>query len=260
MDEIRLKIDRLKNLLISASTGKEITKSLNIEYFEIRKFVLGTYNRNLLPDFLFTCANLEEFRLEMKTKFKHYEERRKYVRDSLRILTSDKQPSLLEDIDLISKKAVPQIIEIFPEDIKRKAQEMGEAYIYLYCIENSLRLFIEKILKQDYGENYFNKIVIPTSVKNTIESRKKQQEKNKWLPLRGDSDFFYLDFKELGTIISNNWQNFKIYFPDQAWINTKINELGDCRNLIAHNSYINQNEKDLIRLYFNNILKQIDTV
>lgn len=46
--------------------------------------------------------------------------------------------------------------EILPEDIKIKGYHMAEAYTYLYSVENSLRLFIEKICKEVYGENYFS--------------------------------------------------------------------------------------------------------
>jgi hypothetical protein len=257
---MQLKIDRLKNMLMSASTGGQITPALNNEYFEIRGFIFDTFDQTRIPSFLHSCANLEEFRLEMQSKYKHYQERRDFIRSSLSSLTLNDSTSLIGDIENISKTVVPNIIDIFPGDIKEKAKEMGEAYIYLYCIENSLRLFIEKILTQEYGIDFFGKILTPTSLKATIESRKRQEGKSKWLPLRGDSNLFYLDFKELGTIIVNNWDNFKKYFPDQAWITTKINELGECRNLIAHNSWIGNSEKDLIRLYFNNILKQIGSI
>jgi len=95
-------------------------------------------------------------------------------------------------------------------------------------------------------------------VKKAIESRKKQEVKKQWMRIRGDSDLFYLDFKDLSPIILNNWDLFENYFPDQAWISTKIEELGDCRNLVAHNSYIGDHEKDLIRVYYKSILKQIN--
>jgi hypothetical protein len=76
--------------------------------------------------------------------------------------------------------------------------------------------------------------------------------------VRGDSDLFYLDFKDLGTIILNNWELFRVYFPDQSWISAKMNELYSCRNLVAHNSYIGAHERDLIRVYFRSIIKQLN--
>ena len=149
--------------------------------------------------------------------------------------------------------------EIFPKDIKEKGKEMANAYVYLYCIENALRLFLEKIVKENYGDDYFSSLNTNKDIKKKFEVRKKDEGKNKWLRIRGNSEIFYLDFDDIGYIIRNNWEIFKKYFPTQEWIVTKINELSKCRNLVAHNSYIGKDERDLIRVYFNAILKQISS-
>ncbi len=144
-----------------------------------------------------------------------------------------------------------------PEDIIDKGKQMAEAYIYLYVVENYVRLFIERVAREKHGIDYFTKLNIPSSIRGFIAGRKTQEAKNQWISVRGDSDLFYLDFKELGTIIQNNWEIFKPYFPDQSWICSKIDELGNCRNLIAHNSIIGEHERDVIRVNFNSILRQL---
>jgi hypothetical protein len=112
---------------------------------------------------------------------------------------------------------------------------MAEAYIYMYVIENTLRLFIEKICIDKYGENYFNFIKKTKAIIDKVEQRKKDIESKKWLSFNENSDIFYLDFKELGDIIRKNWDDFRSYFPNQDFILTKIKEIADVRNLIAHN-------------------------
>lgn len=149
--------------------------------------------------------------------------------------------------------------EVFPEDVKEKGKEMAYAYIYLYCLENALRLFLEKIAKENYGDDYFSSLNTNKDINKKLEARKRDEGKNQWLRIRGNSEIFYLDFDDLGCIIRNNWEIFKRYFPSQEWIVTKIDELSKCRNLVAHNSYIGENERELIRVYFNNILKQISS-
>ena len=94
-------------------------------------------------------------------------------------------------------------------------------------------------------------------LKRKVTTRIEQEQKNKWLSVRGDPELFYLDFKDLGAIIQNNWDLFAPYFPDQIWILSKINELAECRNLVAHNSVIGDHERDVIRVNFNSILKQL---
>ena len=145
-----------------------------------------------------------------------------------------------------------------PSDIMNKGQQMAEVYLYLYAVENYLRLFIEKVCIQAHGDEYFDKLNVPNSIANVINARKKQEAKNQWMSMRGDSELFYLDFKDLGILIQNNWDLFKAYFPDQSWIASKIDELGNCRNLVAHNSSIGDHERDIIRVNFRSIVKQLN--
>lgn len=146
---------------------------------------------------------------------------------------------------------------ILPRDIVKKGNEMAEVYHYLYVVENSLRLFVETASKRELDGDYFKKLQISTGIRNRIDGRKSDEAKKKWLRLRGDSALFYIDFRDLGLIITNNWKIFEPYFPDLNWITTKIKELADCRDRIAHNSYVEPAEKDTMRVYFTNILKQL---
>jgi hypothetical protein len=146
--------------------------------------------------------------------------------------------------------------EVLPEDIRIKGYQMAEAYTYLYSVENSLRLFIEKIAKAKYGENYFSQLNIPRALQNTISSRQNNDAANKWMSVRG-TELFYLDFKDLGAVINNNWDIFKDYFPSQDFILPKLNDMAECRNKIAHNSYVDDLERNLMKTYYNVILRQI---
>ncbi len=169
----------------------------------------------------------------------------------------DLEDDLILDLEQKTNSISAGIInDILPEDIKIKGYHMAEAYIYLYCVENSLRLFIEKVCKERYGETYFSQITVPKALQNTLQTRKENAKNKKWLSVRG-SELFYLDFKDLGNLIDNNWNLFSPYFPDRAFIVQKINEMGDCRNLIAHNSYVGETERGLIKTYYSVILKQI---
>ncbi len=80
------------------------------------------------------------------------------------------------------------------------------------------------------------------------------------MSVRGGSELFYLDLKISVDLILNNWNLFKDYFPHQAWISSKIEELGNCRNLVAHNSVIGDHERNVIRVDFLSILRQIKAI
>ena len=162
--------------------------------------------------------------------------------------------NILDEVIIATDQAK---LDILSDEIKQKGKEMSELYVTLYCIENSLRNFIDTTLSNALGENYFPLIAVPSDIAKGISTRKKEEKQNKWLPLRGDKDIYYLDFIDLAKLIQNNWEYFKPYFPSQGWISTKIDELYKVRCLIAHNSYAGDDEKDMVALYYKQIVKQI---
>jgi len=139
-----------------------------------------------------------------------------------------------------------------PEDLIQKAKEMSEAYTYIYFIENALRVFIENVRVN-------HSINISGKVQKTIDKHKEQEAANRFLPLRGDSDLFYCDFIQLGDIIRANWDVFKQFFPNnnEHWLKVKIDDLYRIRCLVAHCGYIGEEERHLVKTYFNIILKQL---
>lgn len=166
--------------------------------------------------------------------------------------------ALKDDLENIINNDLFKTIQTLPPDIKDKGSLMAEVYLYLYCIENTIRLFIEKVCTEVYGSAYFSKISVSPKIATEIHNRKLNAEKNKWLSVRGDSDLYYIDFKDLGELIANNWNIFERYFPGQNWIKQKVDELGNIRNIVAHNSFIGEHEKEMLRINFHTILKQIN--
>lgn len=169
--------------------------------------------------------------------------------------------SFLEEISEVIQNTAAGSRSILPEDIWEKGKEMAEVYSILYCIENSLRLFIDQVFRNAVGEGYTeDQIKISSSIRKGIEQKKQQEQRHQWLSVRGDSYLFYLDFKELGSIISINWSIFGAYFPSVEWITVKINEMGECRNYIAHNSYIDAHERRVVQTNYISILRQIGAI
>ncbi len=135
---------------------------------------------------------------------------------------------------------------------------MMKVYLYLYVTENYIRLFIEQACINAHGQDYFSKLTLTKTIKDTISGRERNEEKNCWVSVRGDSDLFYLDFIELSVLIQNNWVMFKEYFPDQSWINSKLNKLYSTRNLVAHNNIVGEHERNILQVNFRSIVKQLN--
>lgn len=159
------------------------------------------------------------------------------------------EEELLEVIN--STKNLPSGIKL-PHELIVKGREMSEAYLYLYFVENTLRLFIEQVQLN-------NNLIFPQEVLKTITKNKLNEEQNKFLPLRSNADLYYCDFVQLQQIIVNNWEIFKNYFPqkDQHWLRVKIEDMYRVRNLIAHCGYISQEELQMVKSNFIMIIRQL---
>jgi len=150
------------------------------------------------------------------------------------ILEDTPELTLMDELEKTSRAIHKDLRRIiFPEEIKDKSIEMSKIYTYLYCVKNALRLFIVNVARNNFGDEYMTKIYLNTDMKKKIRERKKDQEKKKWMSLRGDSDIYLLDIEDFSTIIQNNWSIFNSYFEDQNWIVKNIDEIASCRNPIA---------------------------
>jgi len=246
---------------IASILDNSICKILDSSQFSKRRW------NSMWTEILFEIPfnKLDKVTDEMKTKLIKYCDEIMPKDVGFDVLSVDFKPRLdveekadiLSDLDkTVSSISVETLSKILNTDLIQKGKSMSEVYLYLYCIENSMRVFIDKILVEKYGENYSNNL--SEGLKRKITERKNNEEKNKWLSLRGSSDLFYLDFKELSSIIRGKWELFEKYFPTQEWIASKIEDLSEVRNLIAHNSFVSEQEKKLMKSYFEIIIKQIE--
>lgn len=144
-----------------------------------------------------------------------------------------------------------------PLEIIDKGGEMSEIYYNLFIFENFLRLFIEKVATNDLGVNFWDKMSINKKIKKKIKERKDNEKNKKWMSVRGDSDLFYTDLLDLKTIISSNWNIFRDLFPKEPWLTSKLEELYDLRNKVAHNSFLDRNEQQTVETYITNIYSQL---
>ena len=138
-----------------------------------------------------------------------------------------------------------------------KVKKWEKCIITYFIFENFFRLFIEEVAKVKFGTNYWKKLTINKKIQEKIDKRREEESSKRWLSIRGDSDLFYTDLIDLKTIISSNWKIFKDYFPKEIWITSKLEDLYDLRNKIAHNSYLNDDEQNTLKALIINIHSQL---
>jgi len=130
-----------------------------------------------------------------------------------------------------------------------------EAFNILFRVENSLRVFVYSILKNQFFDEWAN-IQIETSEnkKTTIAAAAKkritQDEDFGYLGYEHSSPLLYLNSGELIRIITSEeyWKYFAKYFKGRKEIiRNKLDEIGNIRNSFAHFRPIKEDDIELIK-------------
>jgi len=142
-----------------------------------------------------------------------------------------------------------------PGAIREGSIQMQRWYRMLFVFENVLRDFISTRFSELKGEDWFE-AVASNPMKSKIKDRKEKEAKNQWHVGRNHHPIYYLDFGDLGNMITSNWEVFKDFF-EQTWIISRIGEAEKTRNLIAHTNTLPAEEGQRLEMYLRDVLKQI---
>lgn len=255
MNQYQTDVEGLKNLMTSAATDLTIEIEHETEYKQLRQSLLRQEKfKSIAPKFVTICGTLKEFKREMQAISQHYAGRRTHIKNEFYALVNSLYgaETMADAIaDIVQQVDFGQL-NLLPQDLLNKGRQMSDVYLYLYCIENSLRIFITEIMKAE-------PLNVPTKVRETINKLKDSEKESKYLPIRGDNDFYYCDFIQLEKIIVANWNIFGKYFPNknEHWINVMVDELYKIRCLVAHNSFVSEHERQSLKVYYKNITLQL---
>lgn len=131
----------------------------------------------------------------------------------------------------------------------------SEGYSIMFVLENSVRVFITRILSDTFGENWWNdQIKIKKSLKGMVvkvAERKTKDSKNWYHSKRSAHEIYYTDYAELLHIIHVFNLNFARFFQKGAAKNLvgKLEELTPTRNVIAHNNPITSKDLERLRVH-----------
>jgi len=75
-------------------------------------------------------------------------------------------------------------------------------------------------------------------MKLKVSQRMDQEEKNQWHVGRNKQPIYYLDFGDLGSLITAHWSIFSDFFDNQAWLISRIQDAEKTRNVIAHTNLL----------------------
>lgn len=136
----------------------------------------------------------------------------------------------------------------FSAPIRDGAEKMARLYVAFFCFENSVRELVAQKLRDAHGDDWWDECV-PPGIRNTVDNRKQQEQKNKWHQPRSRANINYTDFGHMPGIILRNWSEFEDLFDSQEWVRARFGDMEKSRNVIAHNNVLEDAEIERIRLY-----------
>ncbi len=144
----------------------------------------------------------------------------------------------------------------FSRNLRERAQKMTYAYCLFYCFENEVRELVAQRLSERKGVNWWTDAV-PANVRKRVENKKEEIEDNKWHQATIGADINHTLFGDLASIIIAQWQEFDELFPDQHWVQVRLNELERSRNVIAHGNELPDSEIERLEQYLTDWVRQV---
>ncbi len=170
--------------------------------------------------------------------------RKEIINKPKQLKTSTKQVL----IKLRSDSSIIKFASNLSTSLAEDALKMAALYPQYYILENSIRITLKSILENKYGKNWWQ-TKAPKAVRDDVMKRKDKESKQPWHGKRGQHELFYSNFGDLKKIIQLNWNDFKYFFPNQAWIAQRLDELEHPRNVLAHHNPVSKNDQKRIDLY-----------
>ncbi len=173
-----------------------------------------------------------------------------------------------QDLSDLSKKGInvdnfkesQEILHVIEDDfsgtIWYAANRMSSIYKALFCVENTIRLFIVDRLSERKGSDWWEDCV-SNKIKTDVEKLKADEIKNKYMAPRSSNNVDYTLLGNLTQIIINNWDDFSDIIPNQAWLNSRVGDLERCRNVIMHTGTLDDYDIDRIEIIIRDIIRQI---
>lgn len=140
--------------------------------------------------------------------------------------------------------------------IRGASFHMQRYYRLLFVFENLVREFINGRFLELDGADWFDKRA-NAQMKKRYEERRSTEGKHQWHIGRNTHPIYYLDFGDLGLLIINNWNEFKDLLPNQAWLQSRIQEAERTRNVIAHTNTLAAEEGDRLEMYLRDWIRQV---
>lgn len=150
-----------------------------------------------------------------------------------------------------------EYFELFEYKIRYQAKLMSKIYEIFYCLERTIRQFVEEGMIDAFGLSWWNDKNINQNIYQEVKKRIKA-EKDAGITMRSDKEIDYTTFGELGQIILQNWTIFGALFSSQNAVQKVISSLNNLRNPIAHCTILAEDEVLRLKLTLKDWFRLMD--
>lgn len=140
----------------------------------------------------------------------------------------------IEIDNLQDEKQTDTILKQFDRDLIQQSKDMADCYQILYCFENDLRITINEVMCEKYGNNWWIRDkIVRDNVKDEVKS-KKEKEMDSIFFSRSDPIYF-TTLSQLGELVSDNFSDFKDLYRSKRFVTSLLFQINRLRINIAHN-------------------------
>lgn len=159
--------------------------------------------------------------------------------------------------DLLAQDYVKSLsLDLLDDECVNSAKIMATVYTAIAAFENMVRKFVVKILLEHKGEHWWEESV-SEKIRKSAESRKNDEEKIKWHTQRGLSMINYVDFGDLASIMSQNYELFEIHIVSIEWARQIFSTLERSRNVIMHSGELGKRDIERIGTNIRDWISQV---
>ena len=120
----------------------------------------------------------------------------------------------------------------FNTDFRKEAKEMAEHYEVFYCLERSIRALVVQLMKEEYGDNWWD-LKVPQAIRTNVDNNMSREAESGFTQ-RSELKIDYTTFGELSQIVSGNWDAFDDLFKNPRAFQKIMTSLNLLRGPIAH--------------------------
>jgi hypothetical protein len=158
---------------------------------------------------------------------------------------------LFTEHDIAEDVGLAYIDPLYVEEMR----PMAVAHTAIAAFENSVREFVKGVLAEAVCEDWWN-LAVAERIRRKAETRKEDEDKNRWHGSRGTHPIEFTDMNELGSIMRSNFTHFEPFCLNEEWISSIFRVAERSRNVIMHSGVLGKGDLQRLGINIRDWIKQ----